>query len=156
MSYKEGATNLSKSNKIITLEYLIIVHIKRSHSIHMFSIQIDTKSLELFNNTKLSFFASHMKSSFPLCTSIRYSRVLPSKQTLKDSYPLDTSSGSKDSKVGNIGASLSLLTDPASLSDSSWLPGRPWIGWLPPFWFPSFPSPSTVCPPVALFSPREH
>ena len=39
----------------------------------MFSIQIDTKSLELaiyhqFNNIKLSFFANHMKSSFPLCT----------------------------------------------------------------------------------------
>ena len=41
----------------------------------MLSIQSDTKtkSLELviyhqFNNIKLSFFASHMKSSFPLCT----------------------------------------------------------------------------------------
>ena len=39
----------------------------------MLSIQIDTKSLELviyrqFNNIKLSFFATHMKSSFPLCT----------------------------------------------------------------------------------------
>ena len=36
----------------------------------MLSIQIDTKSFELviyhqFNNIKLSFFASHMKSSFP-------------------------------------------------------------------------------------------
>ena len=46
----------------------------------MLSIQIDTKSLELviyhqLNNIKLSFFASHMKSSFPLCTDIRYSRV---------------------------------------------------------------------------------
>ena len=52
----------------------------------MLSIQIDTKSLELliyhqFNNIKLSFFASHMKLSFPLCsfnrccTVIRYSRV---------------------------------------------------------------------------------
>ena len=46
----------------------------------MLSIQIDIKSLELviynlFNNIKLSFFASHMKSSFPLCTDIRYSRV---------------------------------------------------------------------------------
>ena len=44
--------------------------IKRSHPINMLSIQIDTKSLELvinhqFNNIKLSFFASHMKSSFP-------------------------------------------------------------------------------------------
>ena len=34
----------------------------------MLSIQIDTKSLELVNNIKLSFFASHMKSSFLLCT----------------------------------------------------------------------------------------
>ena len=52
----------------------------------MLSIPIDTKSLELvihhqFNNIKLSFFASYMKSSFPLCRSdrcctvIRYSRV---------------------------------------------------------------------------------
>ena len=60
--------------------------IKRSHSIHMLNIQIDTKSLELviyhqFNNIKLPFFASHMKSSFPPCTVnrcftvIRYSRV---------------------------------------------------------------------------------
>ena len=49
--------------------------IKMSHSIHMVSIQIDTnfKSLELvsyhqFTNIKLSFFASNMKWSFPLCT----------------------------------------------------------------------------------------
>ena len=53
----------------------------------MLSIQIDTKSLELviyhqFSNIKLSFFASHMKSSFPLstfnrsCTVIRYFRVV--------------------------------------------------------------------------------
>ena len=40
--------------------------IKGSHSIHMLSIQIETKSLKLviyhqFNNIKLSFFASHMK-----------------------------------------------------------------------------------------------
>ena len=46
----------------------------------MLSIQIDTKSLKLviyyqFNNIKLSLFASHMKSSFPLCRIIRYSRV---------------------------------------------------------------------------------
>ena len=52
----------------------------------MLSIQIDTKSLDLgiyhqFSNIKLSFFASHMKSNFPLCTlnrcftAIRYSRV---------------------------------------------------------------------------------
>ena len=33
----------------------------------MLSIQIDTKSFEQFNNIKLSLFASHMKSSFPLC-----------------------------------------------------------------------------------------
>ena len=49
--------------------------IKMSHSIHMSSIQIDTKSLELiiqyqFNNIKLSFFASHIKRSFPLCMVI--------------------------------------------------------------------------------------
>ena len=51
----------------------------------MLSIQIDTKRLELVN-IKLTFFASHMKSSFPLCTIsrcctvIRYSRV----ETLKN------------------------------------------------------------------------
>ena len=50
--------------------------IKRSHPINMLSIQIDTKSLELLishqsNNIKLSFFASPMKSSFPLCMVIR-------------------------------------------------------------------------------------
>ena len=38
----------------------------------MLNIQIDAKSLEKviyhqFNNIKLSLFASHMKSSFPLC-----------------------------------------------------------------------------------------
>ena len=43
---------------------------QRSHSIHMLSIQIDTKNLELiiyhqFNNIKLSFFASHIKSKVP-------------------------------------------------------------------------------------------
>ena len=32
----------------------------------MLNIQIDTKSLELVNNIKLSFFASHMKLSVPL------------------------------------------------------------------------------------------
>ena len=51
-----------------TLEYLIIVQIKRSHSIHMLSIQIDTKSIKLvihhqFNNIKFSLFASHVKRS---------------------------------------------------------------------------------------------
>ena len=40
--------------------------VKMSHSIHMLSIQIDTKSLWLFNNIKLSFFASHMKRSFAM------------------------------------------------------------------------------------------
>ena len=34
----------------------------------MLSIQIDTKSLELIIYIKSSLFASHMKSSFPLCT----------------------------------------------------------------------------------------
>ena len=33
-----------------------------SHSIHMLSIQIDTKKFQ-FNNIQLSFFASHMKRS---------------------------------------------------------------------------------------------
>ena len=70
----------------------------------MLSIQIDTKSLELvichqFNNIKLSFFAIHMKLSFPLCmfdrccTIIRYSRALPTvalqvQQTHKSSRRL--------------------------------------------------------------------
>ena len=71
--------------------------IKRSHSIHMLNIHIDTKSIELviyyqFNNIKLSFFASHMKRSFPLCTFIRYSRVMCWSQSLKldsrDSFEL--------------------------------------------------------------------
>ena len=43
---------------------------KRSHSIHMSSIEIDSKGLEVvihyqFKNIKLSFFTSH--TSFPLC-----------------------------------------------------------------------------------------
>ena len=43
---------------------------KMSHFIFMLNIQIDTKALELvthylFDNIKLSFFASHMKKSFP-------------------------------------------------------------------------------------------
>ena len=43
--------------------------IKMSHSIHILSIQIDTKRLELsiyhqFNNIKLSFFASPIFASF--------------------------------------------------------------------------------------------
>ena len=47
----------------------------------MLSIQIDTKSLELviyhqFDNIKLSFFASHMKSSLPLCTFKRCCTVI--------------------------------------------------------------------------------
>ena len=54
---------------------------QRSQSIHMLSIQIDTKSLELvinhqINNIKLSFFASHMKRSFPLCTFNRCCTVI--------------------------------------------------------------------------------
>ena len=63
----------------------------------MLSIQIDTKSLELviyhqFNNIKLSFFASHMKSSFPFCTFnrcctvIRYSRVIGQKVILMPDF----------------------------------------------------------------------
>ena len=52
----------------VELEYLITVQIKRSHSIHMLSIQIDTKSIKLvihhqFNNIKFSLFASHVKRS---------------------------------------------------------------------------------------------
>ena len=43
--------------------------IKRSHSIHMLSIQIDIKSLELVIHHQ-SFFASNMKSCFPLCTFV--------------------------------------------------------------------------------------
>ena len=62
--------------------------IKRSHSIYMLSIQIDTKSLlklvihHQFNSFKWTLFASLMKWSFPLCTFsrrcrvIKYSRVL--------------------------------------------------------------------------------
>ena len=36
-----------------------------SHSIHMLSIQIDTKSFQYqFNNIKLSFFTGHTKRTF--------------------------------------------------------------------------------------------
>ena len=47
----------------------------------MLSVQIDTKSLELviyhqFNNIKLSLFASHMKSSFPVLDVIDAVRLL--------------------------------------------------------------------------------
>lgn len=53
------------------LEYLIIVRIKRSHSIGMLCIQIGIKSIEIrLNIIKLSFLASHIKQSFPLCTFI--------------------------------------------------------------------------------------
>ena len=53
--------------------------IQRRHSIWLSSIPIGTKSHQ-FNKIKLSFFASNMKSSFPLCLLnrccmvIRYSR----------------------------------------------------------------------------------
>ena len=62
-------TTVVLNHKVHTLEYLITLHmygwIKRSHSIHMLNIQIDTKSFELvichqFNNIKLSFFANHV------------------------------------------------------------------------------------------------
>ena len=49
---------LYENHFVHTLEYLITVHmydlIKRSHSIHILSIQIDTKSLELFNSLTTS------------------------------------------------------------------------------------------------------
>ena len=53
---------------------------KRSHSIYMLNIQIDTKSLELvihqkLNNIRVSLFASLKNRSFPLCTIISYSRA---------------------------------------------------------------------------------
>ena len=61
--------------------FYYVWHFKMSHSIHMLSIQIDTKSLVLvshhqFNSIKLSSLACHMKQSFmkqsfPLCTFIR-------------------------------------------------------------------------------------
>ena len=51
-----------------------------SQSIHMLSIQINTKSFNfvihnLINNIKLSFFANHMKGSFSFWTVFRYFRV---------------------------------------------------------------------------------
>ena len=58
--------------------------IKRSHSIHMLSIQIDTKTVELvihhqFNNIKLSSICKLYKREFSMfnrcCTVMRYSRV---------------------------------------------------------------------------------
>ena len=58
--------------------------IKRSHSIHMLSIQIDTKTVELvihpqFNNIKLSSICKLYKREISMfnrcCTVMRYSRV---------------------------------------------------------------------------------
>ena len=59
----------------------------------MLSIQIDTKSLELviyhqFNNIKLSFFASHMKSSFPVLDVIDAVRLLDTLDDLATSFLL--------------------------------------------------------------------
>ena len=53
-----------------------------SHSIHMFSIQIDTKISSIFNNSKLSFFASNMKQSFPLIDAVRLLYTLEYSITL--------------------------------------------------------------------------
>ena len=51
-------------SKKCSLGYLINVPNQRSHSLHMFSIKIDTKSHELFNNIKLTNFASHIEGNF--------------------------------------------------------------------------------------------
>ena len=70
------------SNRVIPLTFWtlkLIQDIKRSHSIHMLSIQIDTKIAKIlklvihhyFKNIKLSFFASHIKRSFPLLVALR-------------------------------------------------------------------------------------
>ena len=61
------------SVQTIWKEVFHYIQIKRRHSIHVSSIEIDTKDLELvicykFNNNKLSFFTSHTKLSFPICT----------------------------------------------------------------------------------------
>ena len=70
------------SNRVIPFTvwaFKLIQDIKRSHSIHMLSIQIDTKIAKIlklvihhyFKNIKLSFFASHIKRSFPLLVALR-------------------------------------------------------------------------------------
>ena len=73
-------------SSLITLEYLITVHTAKSKGVipftcWAFKLILDLGIYHQFNNIKLSFFTSHMKSSFPLCTFnrcctvIRYSRV---------------------------------------------------------------------------------
>ena len=57
-----------------TLKYLITAQTCELFHSHVEHFWIDTKSQQ-FNNIKLSFFASHVKRSFPLFTVIRYSRV---------------------------------------------------------------------------------
>ena len=99
----------------------------------MLSIQIDTKDLELliyhqFNNIKVSFFTSHMKSSFPLwsfdrcCTDIRYAIVRALFLLLQ----------APSSKVGIKG--LRAISDSSSVARSRALMNCP-IWWKLTFFF---------------------
>ena len=71
--HSQDLNNLWAESQIWTLSAnrtcTLYSQIKMSHSIHMLSIQIDTKSLELAINHQffmtLSCFESHIKMSFP-------------------------------------------------------------------------------------------
>ena len=72
-STKSGQIKMSHSIHMLSIQLVTksfeLSKSKCIHSIHILSIQIDTKSLKLviyhqFNNIKLSFFTSHVKSSF--------------------------------------------------------------------------------------------
>ena len=74
--------NYSRVSNNLTLH--VYGQIKRSHSIHMLSIQIDTKTVELvihhqFKNIKFSSICKLYKREFSMfnrcCTVMRYSRV---------------------------------------------------------------------------------
>ena len=73
-------SNTVAEQYLITMQVFYII--KMSHSIHMLSIQIDTKISSIFNNSNLSFFASNMKQSFPLIDAVRLLDTLEYSITL--------------------------------------------------------------------------
>ena len=72
--------NLCAESQIWTLSAnrtcTLYSQIKMSHSIHMLSIQIDTKSLELLIHYQFSCFESHIKMSSPFSPFSRYCTVM--------------------------------------------------------------------------------
>ena len=69
-SRKTCQNHAQEMYSIVSNIHTFVLLNQKEHSIHMLSIQIDAKSLELiiyhqFNNIKLSFFAIRMKLSFP-------------------------------------------------------------------------------------------